>query len=182
MLLFFWQSPTLSPGSATFARQFSLTTEAPEAVDRERSNGDGFAAFRRQDYAAALQYLKPKADQGMAEAQSLLGVIYHQGQGVTRNDSEAVKWFRKAADQGDAQAKIYLAMYSKGLIGPKQPIIELTGLSGGQITELVAAVGPCAVRVAYHAMASEQRQTLIDDMSTQQKLQLRSVLRAPCQY
>jgi Sel1 repeat len=145
MLLFFWQSPMLSLGSATLAHQLSPTTEATEAVDPERSNGDGFAAFRRHDYATALQYLKPKADEGMAEAQTILGIIYHQGQGVPRNDAESVKWFRKAADQGDAQAKVYLAMYSKGL-NQKQPIIELTGLSGGQIMELVAAVGPCPVR------------------------------------
>jgi serine/threonine protein kinase len=44
------------------------------------------------------------ADQGNASAQFGLGVIYDNGRGVSENDVEAVKWFRKAAEQGHATA------------------------------------------------------------------------------
>jgi TPR repeat protein len=45
----------------------------------------------------------------------LVGLIYHRGEAITRDDIEAVKWFRRAADQGDAGAQFYLGlMYSDG--------------------------------------------------------------------
>jgi len=40
------------------------------------------------------------AEQGHAEAQFKLWVMYADGQGVTRDSTEAVKWLRKAADHG----------------------------------------------------------------------------------
>ena len=57
-----------------------------------------------------------RQEQGHARAQNQLGVMYDQGQGVPQSDALAVEWFRKAADQGDAQAQVNLArMYYFGL-------------------------------------------------------------------
>ena len=49
--------------------------------------------------------MRQKAEQGDAEAQYNLGVMYANGQGVAQDDKEAVKWWRKAAQQeyGPAQ-------------------------------------------------------------------------------
>ena len=57
-----------------------------------------------------------KAEQGVADAQYNLGLMYYLGsQGVLQNDTEAVKWYRKAAGQGDANAQSNLGwMYTKG--------------------------------------------------------------------
>ena len=44
------------------------------------------------------------ADQRDAEAQYTLGVMNAHGNGVAKDDTEAVKWYRKAADQGYAKA------------------------------------------------------------------------------
>ena len=38
-------------------------------------------------------------------AQYNLGIMYDTGDGVPKNDAEAFKWYRKAADQGDAEAQ-----------------------------------------------------------------------------
>ncbi|MBP5561341.1 MAG: SEL1-like repeat protein, partial [Muribaculaceae bacterium] len=38
-------------------------------------------------------------------AQYLLGLSYYVGRGVAQEDREAVKWLRKAAEQGHADAK-----------------------------------------------------------------------------
>ena len=58
---------------------------------------------------------RTKAEQGLAEAQSNLGLMYVKGQGVTRDYAEAVKWYRKAAEQGLAEAQYNLGqMYYKG--------------------------------------------------------------------
>ena len=43
---------------------------------------------------------KAKAEKGDAVAQSLLGFMYQYGEGVQKDFKEAVKWYRKAAEQG----------------------------------------------------------------------------------
>jgi TPR repeat protein len=55
------------------------------------------------------------ADQTDAEAQFNLGVKYLLGQGVPQDDTEAMKWFRRAAEQGHVNAQSNLGvMYDKG--------------------------------------------------------------------
>ncbi len=55
------------------------------------------------------------AAQGDAEAQTNLGVMYANGEGVPQNDAEAVKWSRLAAAQGYAIAQYNLGvMYANG--------------------------------------------------------------------
>ena len=43
-------------------------------------------------------------------AQYDLGGMYYNGQGVAKNYAEAMKWFRKAADQGSANAQYGLGV------------------------------------------------------------------------
>ena len=45
------------------------------------------------------------ADQGDANAQCILGVMYNNGQGVPQNTSEALRWLHKAQVQGVEKAK-----------------------------------------------------------------------------
>jgi len=76
---------------------------------------DAVAAYQRGDYATALRLWHPLAEQGDADAQFHLGVMYESGQGLLRNDAEAIKWYRKAAEQDDAVAQFNLGvMYTKG--------------------------------------------------------------------
>jgi len=50
-----------------------------------------------------------------AWAQTLLGSLYDDGQGVAQDYQEAVKWYRLAAMQGNALAQSNLGMmYSNG--------------------------------------------------------------------
>ena len=63
----------------------------------------------------AIEDLKQVAYAGDVAAQVQLGVIYLTGDGVPKDDVEAMKWLRKAADQDNATAERYLAeMYFKG--------------------------------------------------------------------
>ncbi len=63
---------------------------------------------------SALDDLIRSAEQGNAEAQYSLGVLYIEGQGVPQDDAEGVKWFRFAAEQGHAAAQSSLGnMYSR---------------------------------------------------------------------
>lgn len=62
-----------------------------------------------------LQYWRPRAEQGSAEAQFNLGWMYESGQGVTQDYVEALKWYNRSASQGYAVAEFNLGwMYGKG--------------------------------------------------------------------
>ena len=89
---------------------------APACTDYEA----GAEAYGRGDYATKLQKLRPLAEQGDANAQYDLGVMYRTGEGVLQDDTEAVRWYRLAAEQGDAGAQNNLAlMYFNGRGVPK---------------------------------------------------------------
>jgi TPR repeat protein len=60
------------------------------------------------DYTQVRSYL------GDAKAQSKLGEMYASGEGVPEDDTEAVKWYRRAADQG-----FWLAQYNLGVMYAK---------------------------------------------------------------
>ena len=55
------------------------------------------------------EQVRKAAEQGDAEAQCELGVLYENGQGVPKDHRKAAEWFRKAAAQGHAEAKDLLA-------------------------------------------------------------------------
>ena len=74
---------------------------------------DARAAIKSGDYATAVRVTRSLAEQGDAEAQTLLGGIYSYGVGVPQNFAEALKWYRLAADQSFAEAQFSLgAVYS----------------------------------------------------------------------
>ncbi|TFG65431.1 MAG: sel1 repeat family protein [Gemmatimonadales bacterium] len=90
----------------------SLGFAAPISADE---NEVALAAFERGDYATALRHWRPLAEQGDAKAQSNLGGMYQEGQGVPQDYAEAVKWYRKAAAQGNPFAQLNLGhMYAAG--------------------------------------------------------------------
>ena len=55
-----------------------------------------------------VKKLEQQASQGLAAAQFNLGVAYANGRGVPQDDVQAVKWYRLAADQGNASAQYNL--------------------------------------------------------------------------
>ena len=65
--------------------------------------------------ATRLAEDRQAAEQGDAGAQIRLGARYYFGDGVTKDEAEAVRWFRLAAEQGDADAQTSLGlMYAEG--------------------------------------------------------------------
>ena len=73
----------------------------------------GMDAAQRGDYATALREWKPLAEQGNTRARFYLGVMYDKGRGVPQDYKTAVKWFRLAAEQGDADAQTNLERLEK---------------------------------------------------------------------
>jgi len=69
---------------------------------------DGISAVDKQDFKAAYRIFKQLADQGNAEAQYNLAILYRQGKGVASNNKQAFKWFLAAAQQGLVDAQFYV--------------------------------------------------------------------------
>jgi len=61
----------------------------------------GVDAYNRGDYDTALKKFLPLANQGDAEAQLYLGIMYSQGLGVPKDFVQAYRWYTLAADQGN---------------------------------------------------------------------------------
>ncbi len=76
---------------------FQLIFTAVIASDLEA----GLSAMEQKDYATASAKFHSAAQQGNARAQSNLGVLYFEGQGVARDYTRAHMWFNIAAVRGN---------------------------------------------------------------------------------
>src|SRR6266566_10164815 len=91
----------------------------------------GRRAYDQGDYATALKEMRPLAEQGNAEAQALLGIMYNRGRGVPFDVGQAMKWYKAAADQGNAEAQCYLgAMYLKRDSAQALKLLKLSAEQG----------------------------------------------------
>jgi len=88
--------------------------------DQSRKNAasykEGIDAYTQGNFSFALEKLKPLAEQGNADAQFTLGLMYREGKGVPQDVKEATAWLSKAAEQGQTEAQENLGLsYAKGL-------------------------------------------------------------------
>ena len=75
----------------------------------------GRVASARKDFVASIELHRRAAAQGSASAMNGLGVLYSNGEGVTKDYTEAKNWFEKAAALGDASAIFNLGIvYENG--------------------------------------------------------------------
>ena len=82
-----------------------------EAVDLH----SGIMAFEAKHFSRAMQLLSPLAEQGDPEAQYRVAIMYQGGLGMAKNDTQAFKWMREAAEKGHALAQHGLGfMYMEG--------------------------------------------------------------------
>jgi TPR repeat protein len=84
-----------------------------KAKERVRQTlGNATSPFPR---GVSLDAVRVAADQGDANSQFRLGVMYATGEGVPQNHAEAARWYRLAADQGLSAAQYNLGlMYVNG--------------------------------------------------------------------
>jgi hypothetical protein len=82
---------------------------------RGDATAEAEAAFQKGDYAKALKLARPLADEGNPRAEAIVGFAYYRGRGAPPDDTEAAKWFHRAAVKGDAPARFTLGvMYGEG--------------------------------------------------------------------
>lgn len=92
---------------------WSLSCRPSKSASEEVSLGK--QAFDRRDYTTALKVFLPLARHGDPVAQDYLGILYENGQGVSRDYKEAANWYRMAAKQGYSDAQENLgSLYDNG--------------------------------------------------------------------
>lgn len=111
----FYQEAVRLSGSANLQKVFELYTKAAELghasaqynIAMMYSNGESVFI----DYQQAAYWFRRSAALDFAPAQYRLGEMYYFGTGgLDRDLSRAVSWLQKAAQQGDADAQMDLAM------------------------------------------------------------------------
>jgi TPR repeat protein len=71
---------------------------------------DARVAEAYRDCATALRIIRPLAERGDAAAQAEFADMYYSGRGVPQANAEAVKWYQRAALQGNPGAQHMLAL------------------------------------------------------------------------
>ena len=119
-----------------------LIENAATQGDRDAQNylGDAYFYSYKKDEKAAFWYTKA-AEQGLPEAQAMLGMLYLLGCGVTRNYAKARHYFEQALQGGELNVEAAVAqywlgqMYKEGVGVPKdtdkgEELIRMAALNG----------------------------------------------------
>ncbi len=76
----------------------------------------GMEAYYAEDFEAAVSELAPLAENGSADAQYRLGMMYEYGQGVEKDPQKAAEMLRMAAVQEHTDAQFWLGVkYMEGM-------------------------------------------------------------------
>ena len=71
-----------------------------------------------------MKWYRKSAERGDTLAETMLGLCYRNGEGVIRDDAEAVKWYRKAVEANDPAAQINLGVCYENGYGVRQDLVE----------------------------------------------------------
>ncbi len=97
-----------------------LAQPAPQSAAVASQLNQATAAYERGDYASALRVFRTIAEQGDANAQYNLGVMYDNGRGVPQDYAAAMSWWRRAAEGGSTRAQFNLGgMHLSGKGAPQ---------------------------------------------------------------
>ncbi len=80
--------------------------------------------YNPKDYETALNEWRPLAEQGNADAQFCLGVMYQRGHGVPQDYQQAQHWYEKAAVQGHVGAQFNLGLLYQNGEGVPQDFVQ----------------------------------------------------------
>jgi TPR repeat protein len=90
------------------------TTPLASTPDGDRFLAQGEALFTAtattEQLNQAFGFFMKAAELGNAAAEHRVGVAYATGKGVEKNESEAVRWYQKSADEGFAEAQCDLGV------------------------------------------------------------------------
>jgi TPR repeat protein len=106
--------PGMKPGEPFPDMEQALVNDPSNATPGEVQTA-AYSAFEEGKYLTALSLAQDAAARGDAQAYTLIGRIYSEGTGVSRDEAKAAEAYGRAADLGDVPAMISLGvMYGAG--------------------------------------------------------------------
>ena len=79
---------------------------------------------KEKDFYGAANVCENLAKKNNRNAQFSLATLYYDGNGVMEDNSQALKWFRKAAENNHAQAQYNLAIMLASGLGAEADLVE----------------------------------------------------------
>ncbi len=85
---------------------------------------EGYISNNNGDLKSGILEFRMAAERGDARAQCILGDLYYNGIGVTKDYAESLNWYKKAAEQDDVKAQTNLGFMYKNGVGVKKNSAE----------------------------------------------------------
>ncbi|RXK53111.1 sel1 repeat family protein [Oleiharenicola lentus] len=115
------------------AADFAIAADSTEIKELKKKAEDGDPNaqfllgrhyFLLTEKAEGAKWYHRAAEQGNADAQNMLGVIYGDGNGVKKDSTLAVNWFLKAAENRNRFAQENLGMHYWEGVGVPRNLVE----------------------------------------------------------
>lgn len=150
LLAFFLSALWLASATAVHAQQAAEeaqsrsapATDAEEKEDEESAAKARFnEALKKRDWGAVLDVAEELAEDGDAEAQGVLGIIYYEGLEVEQSSQTASEWLSKSVAQGFESARALLGrvQLELGNYEEAEPHLEKTANDGNSVSMLLLA-------------------------------------------
>jgi hypothetical protein len=149
---------SLPPGPGKLHERASLRyMVVARKVTRGKTSWGALTMIEKRDIDAALLEWHAAADQGLVQAQYVLGCMYCQGHVVARSYVVAKEWYLKAAHQGDAEAQYAIGIMFQQGHGVAQSDEEAARwFSTAADKRRRNAVSTCDIRQQHQAIAKEE--------------------------
>ncbi len=125
-ILLIWTSLALAAEKASLrfsntddAGSSSRLTETAKPAAKANNPNDGKMIYSEPFQIDNARKTLKDAANGDAQAQYSLGYFYQYGKGIAQNDAEAIKWYKKSAENGNTDAILMMAaLNSSGIMMP----------------------------------------------------------------
>jgi TPR repeat protein len=80
------------------------TSPEPDVDETAAILTEAHIAYKAKEYKKVFQLLFPLAASGNGQAQYTLGYLFYHGQGVQKDERQAMQWIQRSAAQGNKKA------------------------------------------------------------------------------
>lgn len=100
-------------GTITRPKKPKKQTTAPakkqqKSLSPEQMHKKGDEAYRRNDYATALNWYLKAAEKGNEDAMWAIAAMYGEGKGVAKSPSEAPRWYNRIGEISSPRGQFYV--------------------------------------------------------------------------
>ena len=126
---------------------------------------EGKTAYDKGDYKTALKLWEQSANNGISEAESFVGSLYHSGQGTKKDYKKAMVLYLKSAKQGISRSQLAIGtMYADGHGVKKNNIVARMWFTIAQINKHEQAnqyIKKIDLRMTYQEIIKSDKKAII---------------------